>query len=277
MPATSTETPAKTPLILPMLVILVLLFGALGITAILWPGALEQLLGGLEGSYSDMLEQRFAGGTAHPVLLIAFAFVGGVLGSISPCILAMLPMNLAYIGTLKVESRADAARKAAAFVSGVVLVTSLFGLFSGFASAVLVQYKGYFFGIVGLFVLLMAATMLEWIRIPLPQGVSRVPSAGPFVVGTAFALISSPCASPVLFGVLALAATSGSLGLSVLTMAAYGLGYTTLIFLASLFTGLSKRLNVLKYHGTLITRLSGSILLMGGLWSVYEGGKWFMV
>ncbi|MBF2054180.1 MAG: sulfite exporter TauE/SafE family protein [Candidatus Sericytochromatia bacterium] len=273
--AQSTTEKTKKPLPLPLLGF-GLLFGlllSLGLIAVFQPLWLEHLLGSIESWYGGLLENQ--AGT-HPLLLMGFAFLGGVLGSISPCILAMLPMNLGYIGTLNIESRLDALRKAGAFVLGVVLINSLFGLASGFAQAVMMTWRGYLFISVGLLILVMAAAMLEWIHLPLPTVVKRVPSSGPFVVGSAFALISSPCASPVLFGVLAMAATSGNMAWSVATMAAYGLGYSALIFLASLFTGLSKQVSGLKYHGAIITRLSGSVLFLAGLWALYEGIKWFL-
>ena len=245
-----------------------------GLIALLQPQLLEQVLSLSEGWFAELISRQQES-LPFPALL-GLAFVGGVLGSISPCILAMLPMNLGYIGTLEINSRWDAVRKAGAFVLGVVLITSLFGIVSGFAQAVMVSYKGHLFIAVGLIVLVMAAVMLEWVHLPLPQVVTRVPSAGPFVVGIAFALISSPCASPVLFGVLALAATSGSVLLSVTTMAAYGLGYTALIFMASLFAGLSKQVGNLKYHGGMINRISASVLLIAGLWAFISGVKWFL-
>lgn len=246
----------------------------LGLIALFNPLLLERVLSQSEGWYGDLVANQGAG-LPFPALL-AMAFLGGILGSISPCILAMLPLNLGYIGTLKIESRKDAFLKAGSFVLGVVLVTSLFGLASGFAQAVMVVYKGWLFVAVALIVMVMAAAMLEWIHLPLPQVVNRVPNAGPFVVGMAFALISSPCASPVLFGVLALAATSENLLLSVATMAAYGLGYTLLLFLASLFTGLSKRVSFLKYHGQIINRISAALLLLAGGWALFEGIRWFV-
>ncbi len=122
----------------------------------------------------------------------------------------------------------------------------------------------------------MALVMLEWIRLPLPNFIKRMPSSGPFVIGLAFALISSPCSSPVLASVLALAASSGNILVSVLTMASYGFGYTLIIFLASLFTGLSKQLNFLKYQGEKVTRFAGLLLSVAGIWSLYQGITWFL-
>lgn len=275
MAQSTVQSSAKKPLPLALMGfgVLFLLFLILGLVALIKPLWLEHVLGSIEIWYGGLLESQQG---SHPLLLVLFAFVGGVLGSISPCILAMLPMNLGYIGTLKIESRRDAFLKAGAFVMGVVLVNSLFGLASGFAQAVMVSYRGYLFLGVGVLIFVMAAAMLEWLHLPLPTVVKRVPSSGPFVVGSAFALISSPCASPVLFGVLAMAATSGSMGWSVATMAAYGLGYSALIFLASLFTGLSKQVNGLKYHGAVINRVSGTVLLLAGVWAMTEGVKWFL-
>lgn len=266
----------KQPVSMPILGISTLMSGLLilGLIALFQPLWLEGLLTFTEGWFSERIVPQASGGLAFP-LLLGLAFLGGVLGSISPCILAMLPMNLGYIGTLNITSRWDAVKKSGAFVAGVVLITSLFGLASGFAQAVMIEYRGYLFMGVSLVVMLMAAAMLEWLHLPLPKVVTRVPSAGPFIIGMAFALISSPCASPVLFGVLAMAATSDNIILSVATMASYGVGYTLLIFLASLFTGLSKQIGFLKYHGAIINRISAMILLLAGVWAFFEGIRWF--
>lgn len=245
----------------------------LGLVALFQPLWLEQGLNFSEGGFRDLLAQQ---GPGLPLPgLLGLAFVGGILGSISPCILALLPLNLGYIGTLQIQSRGDALRKAGAFVLGVVVINSVLGLVSGLGRIVLVQYRGWFLISVALLVLAMAAAMLEWIRLPLPQLIQRMPDTGPFGVGMAFALISSPCASPVLFGVMALAATAKSTFLSVATMAVYGLGYTLLLFLASLFTGLSKQLGLLKSRGQFINRVSAALLFLAGLWSLLDGLRWF--
>ncbi|MFB8789122.1 MAG: cytochrome c biogenesis protein CcdA [Potamolinea sp.] len=192
----------------------------------------------LEEGYKEWLGKQ---NTSNPFVLFGLAFAGGLIASISPCKLALLSVNLTYIGTREITSRKDAFIKAGSFVLGVVTVLSLFGLFASFAGAVMVSHRGYVNIVVGLIILLMGLSFLEIIRIPMPNGGFSLPISGPYSAGVTFALVGSPCASPVLFSVLTAAAATGSQVQSTLTMVSYALGTSALLFFASLFTGLAKQ------------------------------------
>jgi cytochrome c-type biogenesis protein len=212
----------------------------------------------------------------NPWLLIPFAAGGGLLASISPCILAMLPVNLSYIGTLNVKSRREAFWNAAGFVLGVVTILSIFGLFSSVAGAVMVDFRGYINLAVGLLIILMGLSICGLFHLPLPQfQVNLPPFAGTYGVGLTFALISSPCASPVLFAVLAAAAATGSPLWSVLTMVAYALGYTAVIFATSLFAGLMKFTRQILMNSEVVMRWGGLALILMGGYYVVSGVFWF--
>lgn len=234
---------------------------------------LERAISIVENSYQQWLDRQ---DTNNPLVLLPLAFLGGVIASISPCILALLPVNLSYIGTLKIESRWDAFSKAGLFVLGSVTILSLFGLVSSFAGAVMVEYRGYINIVVGLIMAVMGLWLLGVIKLPLPQMNLNLPQAGPYGVGLTFALVSSPCASPVLFAVLAAAAATGSQVLGTLTMVSYALGYTILIFLASLFTGLAKQSRNLLQHSETIIRLGSVALMVTGAYYLVTGTQWFM-
>jgi cytochrome c-type biogenesis protein len=234
---------------------------------------LEKAISIVENSYQQWLDRQ---DTNNPLVLLPLAFLGGVIASISPCILALLPVNLSYIGTLKIESRWDAFSKAGLFVLGAVTILSLFGLVSSFAGTVMVEYRGYINIVVGLIMAVMGLWLLGVIKLPLPQMNLNLPQAGPYGVGLTFALVSSPCASPVLFAVLAAAAATGSQVLGTLTMVSYALGYTILIFLASLFTGLAKQSRNLLQHSETIIRLGSVALMATGAYYLVTGTQWFM-
>ncbi|MFM7221017.1 MAG: cytochrome c biogenesis protein CcdA [Nodosilinea sp.] len=234
---------------------------------------IEQVISIVENRYQQWFDQQ---DTANPVVLLPLAFIGGVLASVSPCILALLPVNLSYIGTLKIKSRWDAFIKAGLFVLGAVTILSLFGLVSSFAGAVMVEYRGYINIVVGLIMAMMGLWLMGVIKLPLPTMQVNLPVAGPYGVGLTFALVSSPCASPVLFAVLAAAAATGSQILGTLTMVSYALGYTLLIFLASLFTALAKQSNQLLKHSESIIRFGSVALMITGVYYLFTGTQWFM-
>ncbi len=234
---------------------------------------IEQVISIVENRYQQWFSQQ---DTANPLVLLPLAFLGGVLASVSPCILALLPVNLSYIGTLKIKSRWDAFTKAGMFVLGAITILSLFGLVSSFAGAVMVEYRGYINCVVGLIMLLMGLWLIGIIKIPLPEMEVNLPPAGPYGVGLTFALVSSPCASPVLFAVLAAAAATGSQLLGTLTMVSYALGYTILIFLASLFTGLAKQSNRLLKHSEGVIRFGTVALMITGAYYLFTGTQWFI-
>jgi cytochrome c-type biogenesis protein len=258
-----------------------LLYGGLGLITLILVITLgsflshpvEKIISVIENRYQQWFEQQ---DTANPFVLLPLAFIGGVIASVSPCILALLPVNLSYIGTLKIKSRWDAFSKAGLFVLGAVTILSLFGLVSSFAGAVMVEYRGYINIVVGLIMGVMGLWLMGVIKLSLPQMNMNLPQAGPYGVGLTFALVSSPCASPVLFGVLAAAAATGSQFLGTLTMVSYALGYTILIFLASLFTGLAKQSKQLLKHSEGIIRFGSLALILTGTYYLYTGTQWFL-
>ena len=234
--------------------------------------ALEHLISFIENRYQEWFAKQ---DTANPLILMPLAFIGGLIASVSPCILALLPLNLSYIGTRKITSRGDAFVKAGLFVLGNVIILGLFGLVSSFAGAVLVEYRGHINVVVGAIILIMGFGLLGLIKIPLPEINVDGSNFGPFGVGLTFALVSSPCASPVLFAVLAAAGASGSQLLAVLTMASYAFGYTIIIFLASLLTGFAKQANLLLKYSESITKFGSVALILAGIYYLVTGVQWF--
>lgn len=240
----------------------------------------------------------------HPLALTGLAFLGGLVASISPCILSLLPVNLSYIGTREITSRRDAFFKAGSFVLGVVTVLSLLGLFSSAAGLILIQFRGYIQVAVGAIIVLMGLSLVGVVQIPRlrlnrftsvtrtggnaiqPGGKmsrrSRLQSlitsflTGPYGVGVTFALVSSPCTSAIMISVLTAAAATGSQWQSTLTMVSYSFGYTAIIFLASLFTGLAKQTRTLLLHSNTIIQFASVALLMVGIFYLINGSQWII-
>ncbi len=234
---------------------------------------LSTIISNFEHSVSEFLKVNQ--GLPLP-LLILFAFGGGLSASLTPCVVPMIPLYLSYIGATKITSKRDAIGKSLMFCLGSAVVFSALGLFASFTSFVMIEYKGYVNIVIGIFILFMCLLVLEIVHLPLPQFVKNIPHGSPFFVGIAFSLVSSPCASPILFAILAMASAAGSAIGGALIMFAYSVGYTGVIFLTSVFAGLAKQLDFFKKHTKIVTVVSSIIMALLGAFYLYLGINWFI-
>lgn len=205
------------------------------------------------------------------LFLFATGFLGGLASSLLPCVLSLLPVNLAYIGTLQAHNKFEAFKDASMFVLGVSIVITLLGVFGNFAFAVFTEYKGIINLVVGLLIITMSLSLISFIKIPFPQIFKTIPDTHPFIIGLIFALVSSPCSSPVLISVLGSAATTNSLFKSFLITFGYSLGYTAIIFAASLSTGLVKQLDWFKHNHDKVVKISATVLFLVGIYYTIVG------
>lgn len=234
----------------------------------------EALLGYVGGRLNALAASLTAPGMLGGGRIYAFALAGGVVSSISPCILAMLPVNLSYIGSAQARTRSAALRLATLFVAGVVVVNTVLGLVGSLFFAVFVQYRGQVNIVVGMLTLVGALWMAGILKLRLPSVVTSTPAGlGPFAVGTAFALITSPCSSPVLFALLATAAKDGNPIRSIGTMTVYSIGYSAVLWLASVFAGIATASRRLLPHADAITRLSAFALGAIGIGTMAYGAR----
>jgi cytochrome c-type biogenesis protein len=109
---------------------------------------------------------------------------------------------------------------------------------------------------------------LPWLdrtrRIPLRTG--KPGYATSFVVGVIFALGWTPCVGPILAGILALAAQSGTLRAGVLLLAVYSLGLSLpFLALGIAFDRLTPLLARLRRWSRLIETLTGLLLVLMGV------------
>lgn len=224
---------------------------------------------------------------SNPLFLMLPCFVGGLVVSVSPCTLSLLPVNLTYIGTQEFTSRTDALKKSSLFVLGTATVLTLLGLFSGFQGFILIDYQGHVQVAIGLLMVCLGLNLLfafsQRLSLSLLQGSShsfaeaiRSSVIGPYGVGMSFALIVTPCASPILFAVLGIAAATHSPLQGGIMLFAYALGYSGLVFLAGLFTGLAKQVRKLSPYTQVVSKLAAVVMVLFGCSYAVNGIKWFL-
>jgi len=206
---------------------------------------------------------------------VGIIFLAGLLTSLTPCMLSMLPITIGYIGGYEAKTRLQATVQSTWFALG--LATTLAGL--GVVAAVV----GKIYGQIGLglpivvsaIAILMGLNLLEALPFRLPSwgGMDwfsqELPtSAKSYLIGVTFGLVASPCSTPVLATLLAWISTTKDPVLGSLLLLAYTAGYVTPLILAGTFTASIKKLLELRRWSGWITPASGLLLVIFGVFSL---------
>lgn len=174
----------------------------------------------------------------------AWAFAGGLLSFLSPCVLPLVPPYLAFIGGTTIdqiadEERADDAAARRVLLSSIFFVLGLATVFVALGATatalgqVLLRNQILFGQIAGGVIIVFGLHFLGVFRIPFLYREARFDAgkaaggyAGAYVIGLAFAFGWTPCIGPILGAILVQAAQEETIwtGVSQLSVYAAGLG-----------------------------------------------------
>ncbi len=206
-------------------------------------------------------------------LTFAVIFAGGLLTSLSPCSISLLPITVAYLAGF--QNNQNPLSRSFNFCSGIVLALIVLGSISGFLGKIYGQVPSFIPTMVALLAVLMGLNLLGIIRLQLPKGPDpntwkeKVPAPlAPLASGLAFGLAASPCTTPVLAVLISWVAQSGRPLTGVLLLACFGAGQVLPLFIAGTAAATIPNLLALRAVGHWIPTLSGAILLSTGLLSL---------
>lgn len=209
----------------------------------------------------------------NPWLAFVAVFIGGLLTALNPCVLAMIPLTIGFVGGTK---EASGLRRALLFSIFFVLGLSITFAILGIIAASL----GRLFGDVGNFwkylvagvCLIMGLHLFEIFKFNIPAPRLAKPKAGgligAFLLGLLFGVVSSPCATPILAVLLAFIAAKGNLVYGVTLLFFYALGHCALILVAGTSVGAAK--SMLESKG--LRRSTGILRKAAGVLIILVGG-----
>jgi len=206
---------------------------------------------------------------------IAIIFTAGLLTSLTPCMLSMLPITIGYIGGYETKNRLQAAIASTWFALGLATTLAALGVVAAFVGKVYGQVGIGLPIIVSIIAILMGLNLLEALPLQLPSfgGMNWIskdfpPSVRSYLIGLTFGVVASPCSTPVLATLLAWIASTHDLVLGAGLLLAYTAGYVTPLILAGTFTAAIKNLLELRRWSGWITPVSGAILVGFGVFSL---------
>nr|MBC7243782.1 cytochrome c biogenesis protein CcdA [Chloroflexota bacterium] len=203
-------------------------------------------------------------------------FTRGVLTSIGPCNMAMIPLVIAFVAGQKQISRWRSLTLSGAFALGLAITFTALG--------VLAALVGRIIGAGGLWYYVMAAVCiimgLQWmgvVSLPLPdwgagqrEKIKRRGMMGALLLGLVSGFVASGCAMPALIAILTLVMSKGALAYGASLLLMYGAGRGVPIVLLGTFAGWTKLMPKRSAWTARIEQLSGAFMVLIGLYFLWS-------
>ena len=196
-------------------------------------------------------------------------FLEGVITFISPCLLPLLPVYIAYfaggVTTNAPSNLRNTFISALGFVIGFTLLFTLMGAFAGSAGSFFTTNQGILNVVCGLIVIFFGLHFMGVIKIDALQKTMRPHVNKPprgflssLLFGMVFAIGWTPCVGAFLGSALSLAASTGSTAQGILLLLCYSLGLGIPFMLtAILIDRLEGAFTWIKQHYTLVKEILG--------------------
>lgn len=209
---------------------------------------------------------------AHSSMVLVLAFAGGIISSLLPCTVGMLPVLVGYVGGYGQHSKWSVLQQILLFMLGFALVLTTLGVIASIVGVAMGAMVGnYWYYVLGIVAVVMGLQLLDIIHLPLPQFVTKLPESkpgqiiAPLVMGAAFGAASSPCGTPFLTGILGFISREANWVLGGFSLFAYALGQSMLLLVVGLCTGLVKEMATFRRVGGVVNKLSASVFILAGL------------
>ncbi len=219
------------------------------------------------------------------------AFLAGFLSFLSPCMLPLLPLYLAYFSGVSMQqlnnptfSKAQVTvtlwRNTLAFILGFTLVFVLLGATATVLGQVLVSFSGLLLSIGSVLLIFLGLYMLGLIKWSfflqnwsLPVQTKKNTLGGAFLFGVVFSLGWTPCTGPILTSILMLAGSEKSVGEGIKLLLVYSAGLAVPFMLTVLIWGkVMTWMKWAKKYTMVLEKLAGAVMVVMGVYRLMKGG-----
>ena len=211
-----------------------------------------------------------------PGLAYLFVFLGGLVSASSPCVLAIIPLVIGFIGGYSEGNKKKAILYSLIFALGLSITFTILGAMASLLGGLFGDVGKFWYYLAAGVAVIMGLYLIGVLNFRLPQPVTLKTKhkgvIGAFLLGLLFGAVSSPCATPVLAVILAFVATKAKIVYGTSLLFVYAIGHCALIILAGVFTGFVE--SYVKSKGVsnfsaITKKISGVLILLAGLYILY--------
>ncbi|QEQ02289.1 cytochrome c biogenesis protein CcdA [Thermosynechococcus sp. QKsg1] len=206
------------------------------------------------------------------VMSVGIIFLAGLLTSLTPCTLSMLPITVGYIAGYATKQNSSVLRQSLWFALGLATTLTLLGMIAAVAGRIYGQVGWGLTIVVSLVAIAMGLNLLNALPLSFPRSrfLEELPDRVPaglqaYTLGATFGLVAAPCSTPVLATLLAWVATTQKLVVGAGLLLAYTTGYVAPLILVGVFSGALQKLLALRQWSSWITPVSGVLLIAFGV------------
>lgn len=218
----------------------------------------------------------FTSVSSFSVLAYIFVFFGGVVTSIGPCNMTMIPLVVAFVGGQTGITRGRSLALSSAFALGLAITLMGMGVFASVVGGLIGATGGTWYYVMAAVCIVMGLQLSHVISLPLPDWgagmrdrVKRRGLWGALLLGLVSGFVASGCATPALAAILTLVMSKGAIAYGASLLLVYGLGRGVPVVLVGTFTGWLKGIPRLMQVASQVERLSGALMIVIGLYFLW--------
>lgn len=203
-------------------------------------------------------------------------FLGGVVTSLGPCNVAMIPLVVAFVAGQKRITRVRSLALSSAFALGLAITLMSLGLFASLVGGLIGGSSGTWYYVLAAVCIVMGLQWTGIISLSLPdwgarhrERIKQRGVLGALVLGLVSGTVASGCATPALAAILTLVMSKGAIAYGASLLLVYGLGRGVPIVLFGTFAGLVKLIPQMMEWTSRLEQLSGSLMILIGLYFLW--------
>ncbi len=212
------------------------------------------------------------------IIVLILCFLGGIVSSLSPCGIGMLPVVVSYIGASDKQKTSKTLLQITFFIIGLAISLTAIGIIAALTGKVFgAGNRVYFVLLLTSLILIFGLNLIGLIEINFPVLVKKFPQSDkyngmiyPMVLGMVFAFATTPCSTPILAGIMAAASLSTNIIYAALMLFLFSIGQGMIILVAGLFTSVLKNLSSFAKFSDILTKISGIILILFAVYLYYK-------